>query len=110
MTTSTMTRNGQASQETQESTASVDETTTTPAAPAETPDSESLDHSQSSPESTTAIAIPIGQIKVGPRHRKDLGDLNALAEDIHDIGLLCPILVTPDYQLIDGERRLRAVQ
>lgn len=47
-------------------------------------------------------------IKVGDRHRKDMGDLNALAASIKLVGLLQPIGVTPGGELVFGERRLRA--
>jgi N6-adenosine-specific RNA methylase IME4 len=52
--------------------------------------------------------IDIAAIRVGSRHRKDMGDLDGLAADIAEIGLLQPIVVTPDRCLIAGERRLRA--
>jgi N6-adenosine-specific RNA methylase IME4 len=45
---------------------------------------------------------------VGPRHRKDMGDIATLAASIEDVGLLHPIVVTPDNKLIAGERRLEA--
>lgn len=51
---------------------------------------------------------PIADIKVGDRHRKDFGNLNALANSILDVGLLQPIGITEDNTLIFGERRLRA--
>lgn len=47
-------------------------------------------------------------IKIGKRHRVDMGDLAALAADIEQNGLLQPIAVTPEGELIAGERRLRA--
>lgn len=54
------------------------------------------------------MQMPIRQIVVGERHRKDMGDLDALASSIADIGLLQPIGVAPNNRLIFGERRLRA--
>lgn len=54
------------------------------------------------------MRIPIPQIIVGDRHRKDMGDIDALAGSIADLGLLQPIGVAPDNTLIFGERRLRA--
>ena len=48
------------------------------------------------------------QIKVGKRHRKEFGDLAALARDIDERGLLQPIVVDRSNHLIAGERRLRA--
>ena len=37
-----------------------------------------------------------------------MGDLVALAQSIEDVGLLHPIVITPDYRLIAGRRRLEA--
>src|SRR6266853_2752643 len=48
------------------------------------------------------------QIEIGFRHRKDLGDLRALADSIAEVGLLHPIVVTPEGRLIAGQRRLQA--
>jgi N6-adenosine-specific RNA methylase IME4 len=50
----------------------------------------------------------IGAIKVGQRHRRDLGDIDALAKSISELGLLHPIVVNRDGTLIAGERRLEA--
>jgi ParB family chromosome partitioning protein len=47
-------------------------------------------------------------IKVGQRHRRDMGDIDALAKSISEIGLLHPIVVNKDNTLIAGERRLQA--
>lgn len=52
--------------------------------------------------------IPIASIVIGERHRADLGDVCSLAKSIAEIGLLQPIVVTPDYRLIAGERRIAA--
>jgi ParB family transcriptional regulator, chromosome partitioning protein len=52
--------------------------------------------------------LPIDTIVIGERIRKDMGDIAGLAESIEDIGLLQPIIVTPDGLLLCGERRLRA--
>lgn len=54
------------------------------------------------------MLIDINKIKVNDRIRKDFGGIEELAQDIDQNGLINPILVTPDYQLIAGERRLRA--
>jgi ParB-like chromosome segregation protein Spo0J len=51
---------------------------------------------------------PVAAIKIGERHRKDMGDLGELARSIDAVGLLHPIVITPDNTLIAGERRLRA--
>jgi N6-adenosine-specific RNA methylase IME4 len=54
--------------------------------------------------------IEIDRIVVHERHRRDLGDIDALAANIAEIGLLQPIVVRSDGTLIAGERRLRAAQ
>jgi hypothetical protein len=54
--------------------------------------------------------IAIDTIKIGKRHRRDLGDIEGLAASIAEVGLLQPIALTFDGHLIAGERRLRAVQ
>lgn len=56
------------------------------------------------------MQIDINMIKVSNRIRKDFGGIEELARDIKQNGLINPIVVTPDYQLIAGERRLRAHQ
>jgi N6-adenosine-specific RNA methylase IME4 len=50
------------------------------------------------------------QIKLGARHRRDLGDIESLARSISDVGLLHPIVVRSDDVLVAGERRLAAVR
>jgi N6-adenosine-specific RNA methylase IME4 len=52
--------------------------------------------------------MKIDQIQVGLRYRRDLGDLRALADSIAEVGLLHPIVVTPEGRLIAGQRRLEA--
>ncbi|MCL6479623.1 MAG: ParB N-terminal domain-containing protein [Peptococcaceae bacterium] len=54
------------------------------------------------------MLIDIDKIKVENRIRKDLGNLQELADDIRENGLINPPVVTPEYTLIAGERRLRA--
>ena len=54
--------------------------------------------------------IKIADIKVGSRHRKEMGDLTPLAESIRQEGLLQPIGVTDQLELVFGERRIRAVK
>jgi DNA modification methylase len=53
---------------------------------------------------------PLKRIRVGRRFRKALGDLRALAESIEEVGLLHPVVVTPQGRLIAGRRRLEAVK
>lgn len=50
----------------------------------------------------------IDSIAVGQRHRKDLGNIERLAENVDELGLLQPILITPDCKLVDGQRRIEA--
>lgn len=47
-------------------------------------------------------------IKVGQRHRQDLGSLDDLVESIREVGLLHPLVVDGHGNLIAGERRLAA--
>jgi ParB family chromosome partitioning protein len=54
--------------------------------------------------------VDVSFIKVGDRRRKDMGDLESLAASIRDVGLLHPLVVTPDYRLIVGGRRLAALK
>src|SRR6516225_6001493 len=54
--------------------------------------------------------IKIAAIKVGHRHRKDMGDLTSLADSIRQEGLLQPIGVTDRLELVFGERRIRAAR
>lgn len=57
------------------------------------------------------MLIEIDKIKVSDRIRKDYGNLQELADDIKQNGLINPPVVTPDtYELIAGERRLRAMK
>ena len=53
-------------------------------------------------------SIPVDAIRVGHRHRKDMGDLDALAASIAAIGLINPITVDEDGRLLAGARRLAA--
>lgn len=58
--------------------------------------------------SAASTSLPVADIQVGARHRREMGDIVALAQNISDIGLLHPVVVTPGGQLIAGERRLLA--
>jgi ParB family chromosome partitioning protein len=50
----------------------------------------------------------IDEIIIGERFRRDLGDIDALAQSIADIGLLNPITVDQTGRLLAGARRLAA--
>ena len=55
--------------------------------------------------------IPIEDVIVEERIRKDLGDIQGLAKNIREIGLLNPITVRKvkdGYKLLAGHRRLQA--
>ena len=54
--------------------------------------------------------LQIDSIIVSDRYRHDLGDLQSLAASIGDLGLLQPVVVTPDHALVAGQRRLEAVK
>ena len=54
--------------------------------------------------------IPIQEIRIGSRFRQDMGDLQSLADSIAKEGLLQPIGITEDNELVFGDRRIRAVQ
>lgn len=54
------------------------------------------------------MKVKCSEIKVGKRMRKDLGDIDGLASDIKEVGLLQPIGITKDHELVFGGRRLEA--
>ncbi len=54
------------------------------------------------------MLIDIKKVIVKDRIRKDFGDINELAEDIKQNGLINPPVVNKDMELLAGERRLRA--
>lgn len=56
------------------------------------------------------VDLPLDAIDVGDRHRQDMGDLQSLADSMGSLGLLQPIGVTVDRQLVFGERRLDAAR
>jgi ParB/RepB/Spo0J family partition protein len=56
-------------------------------------------------------SYPISSITVSPdRQRKELSGIEELASSIRSLGLIHPIVLTPDGVLVAGERRLRAHQ
>lgn len=54
------------------------------------------------------MLVEIEKIKVTDRIRKDFGNIEELANDIKENGLINPPVVSPEMQLLAGERRLRA--
>jgi ParB family transcriptional regulator, chromosome partitioning protein len=51
---------------------------------------------------------PIAEIRIGGRHRRDLGDVDQLAASIAAVGLLHPVVTDAHGNLIAGQRRLEA--
>jgi ParB family transcriptional regulator, chromosome partitioning protein len=54
--------------------------------------------------------IRVDTVVVDSRIRKDMGDIDELANSIRAVGLIQPIVITRDNKLIAGERRLRALR
>jgi hypothetical protein len=54
--------------------------------------------------------LRIDSIRVGQRHRRDMGDLTALADSIRQEGLLQPVGVTDRLELVFGEPERRGTQ
>ena len=54
------------------------------------------------------MLVDIDKIIVGDRIRRDFGDIQELADDIQENGLINPPVVNKEYALLAGERRLRA--
>jgi len=56
------------------------------------------------------MQIPIEEIVIKRRIRQDLGDLSKLMESLKAYGLMNPILINSNRELIAGRRRLEAAQ
>ena len=56
------------------------------------------------------MQIPVKDIIVKKRIRKDFGDIEAMAESLKRYGLINPIVISKKNVLIAGERRLRAAK
>lgn len=56
------------------------------------------------------MLVPIKDIKVKKRVRKDLGNLDELKDSLRIYGLLNPITLNRKNELIAGERRLEAAK
>lgn len=54
--------------------------------------------------------LRVTDIIVGERDRQELGDIAELARSIDRVGLLHPVVITEDGELVAGDRRLAAVQ
>jgi len=57
---------------------------------------------------TGMTEVKLSQIKIGSRFRTNLGDISRLKESIEEVGLLHPIVVSEDKELIAGFRRIQA--
>ena len=56
------------------------------------------------------MRIPIDEISIKQRIRQNLGDISQLMESMRIHGLLNPIVVTPQRELIAGHRRLESAK
>lgn len=56
------------------------------------------------------MLVPIEDIKVKKRIRKDMGDITALADSMKRFGQISPILITKKNILVAGGRRLEAAR
>lgn len=54
--------------------------------------------------------LPLSEIIVGDRFRKDFGDMEGLIESIRDKGIIQPVSVDEGFNLLAGGRRVRAAQ
>jgi len=54
------------------------------------------------------MKLRIEEIKVGTRIRREIGDLSRLMESIDEMGLLQPVIVNAENELLGGLRRLEA--
>lgn len=56
------------------------------------------------------MTVLIKDIKIKKRVRKDLGDLHMLQESLKRYGLMNPITINSQYELVAGHRRLEAAK
>jgi len=68
----------------------------------------SLALAHSTRSSVDMVSLRLDEVIVTGRHRTTLGDLSDLMKSIEAVGLLNPITVTTDMQLVAGGRRLEA--
>ena len=54
--------------------------------------------------------MPIGNIQIKTRVRKNLGDLSGLKESIRKHGILNPIVINSKHELLAGHRRLESAR
>ncbi len=58
----------------------------------------------------TNMRIKISDVKVGNRIRKNPGDITTLKDSMRRLGLLHPVLIDPQNNLVAGYRRLEAAK
>jgi ParB family chromosome partitioning protein len=56
------------------------------------------------------MLVDVKDIKTGRNYRRDFSDIIELAKDIEDHGLLQPLVINEDLELLAGERRLKAIK
>ena len=56
------------------------------------------------------MQVPIDDIKVRKRIRKDLGNISSLAESLKKFGQINPVVITKKNVLLAGQRRLEAAK
>ena len=56
------------------------------------------------------MQLPIEDIKIKKRIRKDLGDLTSLIDSLRNHGLMNPVVVTKKNELIAGHRRIESAK
>ena len=54
--------------------------------------------------------VPLDKIWWNTRFREELGDIETLAESMKEKGVIQSITVTPDFELVHGERRVTAAR
>ena len=56
------------------------------------------------------MKLPIEDIKIKKRIRKDLGDLTSLIDSLRSHGLMNPVVITKNNELIAGHRRIASAK
>lgn len=56
------------------------------------------------------MELPLDEIAVGDRVRKELGDMDSLVASVKKFGILEPVVVSADRELMAGARRLTAAR
>jgi ParB family chromosome partitioning protein len=58
----------------------------------------------------SVLKVKIADIKIKDRIREESGDLCKLKDSLRDYGLINPITITEDYELLAGFRRLQSAR